>query len=159
MRSRSFFLIALAPIACGRPSGDAACGFTSVAGSSVLLSQFAIPHQTLGGPPAQLPGKLVVRVVAGPAYPAVIGKVGNDWVAGMEGVLPPKVTPGFGVLVLDPAGRARGVVLYESEPVRGAPRIGSVAIGARMVPLIGIQLDPARFEDPRCPFFPDSVIQ
>jgi hypothetical protein len=25
--------------------------------------------------------------------------------------------------------------------------------------LIGIQLDPAKIEDPRCRFFPDSVIQ
>ena len=44
-------------------------------------------------------------------------------------------------------------------PVEGAPRIGTVSIGAASVPLIGIQVDPARFEDPRCPFFPDSVLK
>jgi hypothetical protein len=26
------------------------------------------------------------------------------------------------------------------------------------LPLLGIQLDPARFEDPRCPLFPDSLL-
>jgi hypothetical protein len=50
-------------------------------------------------------------------------------------------------------------MLYEGTPVEGAPQIGTVSVGNTTVPLIGIQLDPARIEDPRCPFFPDSVIQ
>jgi hypothetical protein len=32
-------------------------------------------------------------------------------------------------------------------------------VGQATVPLIGIQLDPAKIEDPNCPLFPDSVIQ
>lgn len=78
---------------------------------------------------------------------------------GIEGTLPPGAKPGFGVLVLDPSERARGVVVYEGLPVEGAPHIGSVSFGTVRVPLIGIQVDPARFEDPRCPFFPDSVLR
>jgi hypothetical protein len=77
----------------------------------------------------------------------------------MEGALPANVKPGFGVLILDQDGRARGTMLYEGTPVEGAPQIGSVSVGNATVPLIGIQLDPAKVEDPRCPFFPDSVIQ
>jgi hypothetical protein len=42
--------------------------------------------------------------------------------------------------------------------VAGAPEIGQVSIGAEMVPLIGIQLDPTKIEDPKCPVFPDSVL-
>ncbi len=49
-------------------------------------------------------------------------------------------------------------MLFEGLPVEGAPRIGTVTVGSAMLPLIGIQLDPAKIEDPRCPFFPDSVL-
>jgi hypothetical protein len=33
-----------------------------------------------------------------------------------------------------------------------------VTVGSATVPLIGIQVDPSRIEDPHCPFFPDSVL-
>jgi hypothetical protein len=69
------------------------------------------------------------------------------------------VKPGFGVLVLDSGEKARGVVLYEGTPVEGAPEIGRVSLGDKTVPLIGIGLDPSKIEDPRCPLFPDTVIQ
>ena len=53
---------------------------------------------------------------------------------------------------------ARGVMVFESEPIRGAPTIGQVNADSLLLPLLGIQLDPARFEDPRCPLFPDSIL-
>jgi hypothetical protein len=159
MTRRVPLALALLALACGKPSGDGACGFQSVAGAGILINQFAVQGQTLGTPPATLPPKMVVRLVAGPAYPAFSGRVGSEWVIGMEGTLPENVKPGSGVLVLDPAGKARGVMLYESDPVPGAPKIGTVAIGSVTVPLIGIQLDPARFEDARCPYFPDSLLK
>jgi hypothetical protein len=150
-------------LACGRSAdraaGDsAACGLAALAGPTALLSQFSVPDQTLGSPPRNLPDRLVVRLVAGPAYPAIVGRSDSLWVIGVEGALPPKVRPGFGVLVLDQNGKAQGVLLYEGTPVEGAPEIGTVSVGNGTAPLIGIQLDPARIEDPRCPFFPDSVI-
>jgi hypothetical protein len=144
-------------------SGDrprsAACGLAALAGPTALLAQFGIPNQTLGSPPRTLPERLVVRSVAGPAYPAVVGRADSLWIIGVQGSLPPKVKPGFGVLVLDPGGKTRGVVLYEGTTVEGAPELGRVSVGDITVPLIGIQLDPAKIEDPRCPLFPDSVIQ
>jgi hypothetical protein len=72
--------------------------------------------------------------------------------------VPATIKPGYGVLVLDTTERARGVMLYEGAPIEGAPSIGSVSLGSETLPLIGIELDPARIEDPRCPFFPDSVL-
>jgi hypothetical protein len=144
-------------------SGDrppsAACGLASLAGPTALLGQFSISNQTLGAPPRNLPERLVVRLVAGPAYPAIVGRADSLWIIGMEGSLPPNVKPGYGVLILDPSEKARGVVLYEGTPVEGAPEIGRVSIGDVTVPLIGIQLDPAKIENPRCPMFPDTVIQ
>jgi len=140
-------------------SGSAACGLAALAGATAVLTQFSVPDQTLGSPPRQLPERMVVRLVAGPAYPSIVGRADSLWIIGVEGRLPPKVKPGFGVLVMDQGGKTRGTLLYEGTPVEGAPEIGTVTMGNETVPLIGIQLDPARIEDPRCPFFPDSIIQ
>src|SRR4051812_44183349 len=144
----------------GKSSAAAAtCGLAALAGPTALLAQFGIPDQTLTSPPRRLPERLVVRLVAGPANPAIVGRSDSLLVIGVNGALPPNVKPGFGVLIIDPAEKARGVLLFEGSPVDGAPQIGTVAIDSSTVPLIGIQLDPAKFEDPRCPLFPDSVIQ
>ena len=151
-------------LACSRSPdkkapGSAACGLASLAGPTALLGQFSVPEQTLGSPPRNLPERLVVRLVAGPAYPAIVGRANSLWVIGVEGSLPSNVKPGFGVLILDQAGKARGTMLYEGTPVEGAPEIGTVSVGNATVPLISIQLDPAKVEDPRCPFFPDSILR
>ncbi len=157
-------LLLLLAAACDRPSGgaaggSAACGLDALTGPAALLGQFEVPDQTLGVPPRTLPERLVVRLVAGPAYPAIVGRSDSLWIVGVEGALPAKVKPGSGVLVLDRSGKARGVLLYEGTPVEGAPEIGKVSVGDTTVPLIGIRLDPAKIESPRCPLFPDSVMQ
>jgi hypothetical protein len=162
---RFLFLTGLLLVACtGSPDGkssaaSAACGLAALAGPTALLGQFSIPGQTLAAPPRQLPERLVVRLVAGPAYSAIVGRADSLLVLGVNGALPAKVKPGFGVLVLDQGGKARGALLYEGVPVEGAPQLGTVSVANQTVPLIGIQLDPARIEDRRCPLFPDSVIQ
>jgi hypothetical protein len=140
-----------------RPS--AACGLAALAGPAALLTQFGVPNQTLGSSPRNLPERLVVRLVAGQALPAIVGQADSLWIIGVQGQLPPNVKPGFGVLVLDQNEKTRGVMLYQGTPVEGAPEIGTVSVGDATVPLIGIQLDPAKIEDPNCPLFPDSVIQ
>jgi hypothetical protein len=161
---RYLFSALLLSIACNRApqkdaGGSAACGLASLAGPTALLGQFSVADQTLASPPRQLPERLVVRLVAGPAYPAIVGRSDSLWVLGVEGSLPPNVKPGFGVLILDQEGKTRGTMLYEGTPVEGAPEIGTVSVGNATVPLIGIQVDPTKVEDPRCPFFPDSIIQ
>jgi len=160
MRIRRPLLLLVTVAACGRPAdrGSAACGLAALAGPTALLTQFSVPRQTLSTPPRDLPERLVARVVAGPALPAVVGRSDSLLVIGVEGAVPSTVKPGYGVLVLDTLAKARGVMLYEGAPVEGAPPIGTVTVGAATLPLIGIQLDPARIEDPRCPFFPDSVL-
>jgi hypothetical protein len=160
MPNRTLFLAALLIAACGHPAerGRAACGLAALAGPTALLTQFSVPRQTLGAPPRNLPERLVTRVVAGPALPAIVGRTDSALVIGVDGSVPPTIKPGYGVLVLDTSARARGVMLYEGTPVEGAPQIGTVTVGSATLPLIGIQVDPARIEDPHCPFFPDSVL-
>ena len=160
MTRRPLLLIALVVgTACGRPEGASrvTCGLASLAGPTALLTQFGVEHQTLSEPPRQLPERVVARIVAGSAYPAVVGRSDSLLLIGVEGELPAEARPGFGVLVADLQGRTRGVLLYEGDPVEGAPRLGTVSVGKATLPLIGIQLDPAKVEDARCPLFPDSL--
>jgi hypothetical protein len=147
--------------ACGqRPeSGGAACGLAAVAGATSLLQQFGVPNQTLSEPPRRLPERVVVRVVADGAYPAVVGRTDSLLVVGVDGSLPASAHPGFGVMLVDQQERTRGVMLYEGDPVQGAPRLGTVSVGGATLPLLGVQVDPAKVEDPSCPFFPDSLIR
>src|SRR6266550_2327921 len=152
---RSLLVAAMLIAACDRSTGGkssaaaATCGLAALAGPTSLLGQFGIPGQTLGSPPHKLPERLVVRLVAGPAYPAIVGRSDSMLVIGVNGGLPANVKPGFGVLILDTDSKARGVLLYEGAPVEGAPQIGTVSIDNASVPLLGIQVEPAKFEDPR----------
>lgn len=157
------FAIPLLPllllVACGGGSKpQAGCGIAALAGPTMLLTEFGTPGQTLGFPPDSLPPRLVARVVAGPALPAIVGRADSAWVIGVEGTLPPAITPGFGVLIMNTDGAARGVLIYEGSPISQAPILGSVTIQDRTVPLLGIQLDAGKYEDPRCPVFPDSIL-
>jgi hypothetical protein len=161
---RSLFLTVVLVSACDRSPENkssapaATCGLAALAGPTALLGQFGIAGQTLDAPPRKLPERIAVRLVAGPAYSAIVGRSDSQLVVGVNGVLPKNVKPGFGVLILDPNSTARGVLLYEGAPVEGAPPIGTVSIENTSVPLLGIQVDPAKIEDPRCALFPDSVI-
>lgn len=146
--------------ACAPSKGGGACGFSAIAGATMLLQEFGVPEQTLSVAPTQLPQRLVARVAAGPALEAVVGRAeDSSLLIGIEGSVPPTIKPRFGVLIIDPQVKTRGVMLYESEPIKGAPELGKIALDSLMLPLLGIQLDPGRFEDPKCPLFPDSVVK
>src|SRR3954465_15786860 len=147
---RCLLAIAILLAACDRSTGGkssaaaASCGLAALAGPTALLGQFGVAGQTLDSPPNRLPEHLVVRLVAGPAYPAIVGRADAKLVIGVNGALPANVKPGFGVLILDSGARARGVLLYEGAPVEAAPEIGTVSIENASVPLLGIQVDPAK---------------
>lgn len=150
--------LVLASCEAGR-AGRTPCGIAALAGPTLLLNEFTTPNQTLSAPPARLPERLVARIAAGPAYAALVGRVDSAWVIGVEGAIAEAEMPGFGVLVLDQSAGSRGVMLYPGEPIARAPIIGHVSIGSHLLPLIGVQVNPARVEDPACPFFPDSILQ
>ncbi len=151
-------LLALAACGEARP-GAAACGIAYVAGPTALLDQFSIPRRTLSVPPRTVAERLVVRVAAGPALPGIVGRVDTSLVIGVDAPLPPNTVPQFGVLIADPTSTARGVMLFESPPIQGAPAIGTVNLGAKNLPLLGLEADLARLEQKGCPFFPDSILR
>jgi hypothetical protein len=147
---------------CDRPSGGTppTCGVAALAAATTLLEQFTIPNQTLAAPPGSLPERTVARVIADGAFPAVVGRTDSLLIIGVEGNPPATAKPGFGVLVADQQERVIGVALYEGSPITGAPRLGQVSVSGSTVPLIGVQVDPAKITDPSCPsLFPDSIIR
>ena len=153
-------LFAIAIAACGKGDAPSACGLSAVVGPTVLLNEFTTSGQTLTAPPERLPEKLVARLVAGPAYSAIVGRADSQWVIGVNGSLPPSTQVSYGVLVLDKNDdRPLGVMLYEGAEVEGAPHVGTVSAGPFVVPLIGVKVEPSRIQDLSCPLFPDSLIQ
>lgn len=148
---------ALLPACESRNAGNFACGMTAVAGQSLMLEEFTRPGKTLGFVPARLPPTLPVRIALGPTLVAVAGLVDSAVVIGIEGTLPASPPADWGVLVVHPDGSVRGVMLYQGNPIEGAPRLGSVHAGDRNLPLVGLMTDVANFQDPSCPIFPDSL--
>ena len=65
--------------------GRAACGLAALAGPTALLTQFGVPRPDAGPRAARLPERLVARVVAGPALPALVGRADTLLVIGVEG--------------------------------------------------------------------------
>ena len=138
-------------------SGNYGCGIAAVAGQSLILEEFTRPGKTLSVPPAELPAALPVRIALGPVFGSVVGRIDSLMVVGLQGALPATPAVGFGVLIVTPEGKADGVLLYNGDPIQGAPRLGTVRAGDRTLPLIGLQTSIKNFEDPSCPVFPDSL--
>lgn len=144
--------------ACGgHGASNYGCGFATVTGQSLLLEEFTRPGTTLSALPTDIPGVLPVRIALGPSFRAVAGRADSLLVVGVEGTLPATPVVGWGVLIVSPGGAPQGVLLYEGSPMQGAPRLGTVNAGALNVPLVGLQTDIAKFQDPSCPIFPDSL--
>jgi hypothetical protein len=141
----------------GGKTGNYGCGFSAVAGQSMLLDEFNRPGTVLSAAPQEIPAALPVRIALGPSFRSVTGRADTMLVVGVEGTLPAAPGVGFGVLVVSPQGTAEGVMLYEGSPIQGAPLLGTVNAGGRNLPLIGIRLDVTRFQKQSCPIFPDSL--
>lgn len=146
-------------LGCGFAGSKTRCGISAVAGPSLLLEEFGKPGATLDSAPSAMPAILPVRVAAGDAQRALVGKTDSGWVIGVDGPLAQSNPPGFGVLLVDNVAGPQGVLLYGGPPIPGAPVLGTVNIGSENVPLIGLTTQTAAFQDGRCPLFPDSLRQ
>lgn len=153
-------LVAVLAAACDageNRGGGAPCGIAALAGATTLLDHFSVPQRTLSVAPEALPERLVVRVAAGPAVPAIVGRADGAVIIGVDAPLPGTVQPSFGVLLVSGGDQVHGVLLYEVPTIEGAPVLGTVQVGDTAVPLLGLQAEPDRFETPGCPLFPDSL--
>ncbi|MCU0620834.1 MAG: hypothetical protein MUC69_04945 [Gemmatimonadales bacterium] len=143
----------------GRPAANPACGIAALAAPTAVLEAFGVPQQTLSQPPLRVAARLPVRVAAGPVLPAIVGQSDSGLVVGVEGAVPASIRPAYGVMVVERGTGGRGVLLYEGVPVEGAPRIGVVSVGGATLPLLGVEVEMARIEDPKCPIFPEPAPQ
>jgi hypothetical protein len=144
-------------VGCGVSDRGTRCGIVALAGPTLLLEEFTKAGHTLGKIPDRMPEVVPVRLVAGQAQRGLVGRTDTSWVIGVDGPLQAQKAPGFGVLLVDPVQGARGVLLYEGFPIRGAPILGTVHLGSLVIPMIGLTTTVAGFEDGRCPLFPDSL--
>ncbi len=152
----------LAATGCSQRKADtsASCGIAAVVAPTSVLEGFTVQRQPLSEPPRRLPERTAVRIAAGPAYRALLGRSDSGLVVGVEGTLPAGANPSYGVLVVDKSNSTvQGVLLYDGLIIEGAPRLGFVSVGARTLPLIGVELDISGVQDARCPIFPDSLQQ
>jgi hypothetical protein len=143
--------------ACAGRAAPANCGIVGVAGPSLLLEEFTKPGRTMSELPDRMPERLVVRLAAGPAYPAIVGKTDSSWVIGIDAPVEANAHLGFGVLVVDPSLGVQGLLVYEGSPIPGAPILGSVNAGTRNLPFHALRANVAAFQDPSCRLFPDSL--
>lgn len=147
-------LAALLAGGCAERRGSTLCGISLLATPVVIMDQFAVPRQTLSVPPRDLPEELTVRFAADAVTRGIVGRTDSLLVIGVEGLMPGTAVPGFGVLVTDMQGSVQGMMVYEGDPIPGAPHLGTIQVGQRTAPLLGVRVDFARIEDPRCPIFP-----
>lgn len=157
VRSLASLSLFLTLTSCGWSSRGTQCGIVALAGPTMLLEEFTKPGTTLSVVPAKMPPVVPVRMVAGQAQRGLVGRADSGWIVGVDGPFPEQPVPGFGVLMSDPVLGVQGVLLYQGLPIPGAPTLGSVHIGVRIVPLIGLETHTAGFQDARCPLFPDSL--
>jgi len=148
---------ALALPACGRPAGSASCGLDAFTKPLAVKQAFAQGY-ALSVVPEATPTALAVRLVAGPAWHANVAKDGTGgWRATTIGTVSKDADIGYGVVVLDFRGAPLGILAFPGRSVAGAASLGTLAIGDTVVPLLGVRIDPAAMQDPKCPVFPDSL--
>jgi hypothetical protein len=143
--------------ACDRSTGSAGCGIDALTGPLAVKQSFAEGHSLLDLP-SVAPATLAVRLVAGPAWHATVtsDSVGH-WHVAARGSVDRAAQIGYGVAVIDFQDRTLGVLAFDGHTVRGAPDLGTLAIGDTTVPLLGVRIDPAAVQSTSCPLFPDSL--
>jgi len=148
-------VVATVAVGCGggNPENRAACGFSAMAGATMVLDQLRAGTKILDALPAGVVGTVPARVVGYGTVPALAAEGAEGAVIGFEGEGFP-ATPGFGlVLVEDSAEVFKGVLIYDLDPPRGLPQLGVVSAGSSAIPLFGTRVTWAAVSEPRCPLF------
>lgn len=146
------YMIAAGVIACTDYSENSAtCGFLSMAGATKVLQFMENVHAILRDAPPDLEGTVGARVVGYGTAHAVAAQGPIGAILSYEGEGLPTV-PGFGLVLVDDSSEVvRGVLIFETEPPRGYPQIGTIASAAATLPLFAIRVNWNIVSDPRCP--------
>lgn len=138
-------------------SGSASCGIAAMTGPLVVLQAFG-KGNVLDQAPPDVPPRLPVRFVAGPAFRGTfaLDSIGGR-ITGRLDRHPKDLPAGYAVLVTDGLLRVQGAVIFEGTPVPGATQLGTLVLPDTTLPLLGVRMDPRQIADPRCPLLPDSL--
>ncbi len=152
----------LGSIACGGgdPENNPVCGFASMAGASMVLEQIGPWEKVLQELPEAVAGVVPARVVGYGTKRALVGRGPEGAILGYEGEGFPQI-PGFGlVLVEDSLETFKGVLVYETEPPKGFPSLGTISDQSSTLPLFGLRVTWGAVSNERCPLFGpiDSIV-
>jgi len=146
-------------VALGGCGGDRArspsCGLAQMVGPTLIQQQLTKAPYVITDAPRGLPPSLPARVAATPPQGEVLVAYQKDLlVMGFEKAEFP-LTATYALLVVDDSTqRAMGVLIYESEPPKSYPRLGTVTggpTGEKTIPLYGVRVDWPSVNNPRCP--------
>jgi hypothetical protein len=155
MRTIRLFVVSLALLAAcrGNPENNAACGFTSMAVASRLVQSLQDLSHVVATPPTDVPAELPGKVVAHGTARISASRTAAGLALRYGGEGFPKV-PGFGVLLVDDSTEAvRGVMIFEPDPPKGYPTLGTIEAGGTSLPLYGMRVHWGDLNAPRCPMF------
>lgn len=142
--------------ACDRSGGSVACGLDALTGPLAVKQSFA-EGQSLTTMPGVVPSGLPVRLVAGPAWHGTVLDSAGRWQVTTHGTVSKQASVGYGVLVVDYHDTPLGVFAFDGRNIVGASKLGTLAIGDTIVPLLAVRVNPAVLQHTTCPFFPDSL--
>ena len=145
--------------ACGSDRARSpTCGLALLVGPSMIQQRFLGAASAITDAPRGLPPSLHARVIfvgegaKPPQGEVVVAYNQSQLVLGYQGTGFPPAPGGYGLLVVDDSTqRAEGVLLYESEPPKSYPQVGSVSGGERSVPLFAVRVNWPSMNNPRCP--------
>jgi hypothetical protein len=155
MNTRSLFAAPLVFLAAchGNPENNAACGFASMAAASMIVQSLQDLSHVVNTPPADVPAVLPGKVVAHGTSRVTAARNAQELELSYTGDAFPTV-PGFGLLLVDDSSEAvRGVMIFEPDPPKGYPKLGTIGSGTATLPLFGIRVHWADLNAPRCPMF------
>jgi hypothetical protein len=137
----------------GDRSHSPTCGLAQVVGPTLIQQQLVNAPSVLTDAPRGLPDSLPARVVGQSQQgEMLVAYSRGQLVMGYQGAGFPAGPGGYALLVVDDSTRrAQGVLLYESEPPKDYPGLGTVTGGTRSVPLLGVRVDWASVSNSRCP--------
>jgi len=133
-----------------------ACGLDALTGPLAVKQSFA-EGQSLTTMPGVVPSGLPVRLVAGPAWHGTVLDSAGRWHVTTHGTVSKQASVGYGVLVVDYHDTPLGVFAFDGRNIVGASKLGTLAIGDTVVPLLAVRVNPAVLQHTTCPFFPDSL--
>ena len=150
-----YLILPLALAACveGDPENNPVCGISAIASASMVLEQFAVPAKILTNLPAGVEGVVPARVTGYGTGRAIAASGPDGAILGYEGEGFP-MEPGYALaLVEDSLDTFQGILIFDLDPPESIPQLGTVSSSTTTVPLFGLRVMWSAVSSDRCPMF------